>query len=235
MSPRINKLNVVFASILFVVWLAVHLVYNAPEAPLSKVEIDRYMKGVERMLQTNFVMPQGAGLDPDGLAGAMEDLRQFAERDDGEPVYMVNIMKWRSGEIAFPAGKELDFIKTAQDADKEYNRRLFWDLLRNNSYTAFLGSAERNAFNYGATEELNNWGEIGVFRYSSRRDFFNMITSENYVENSLFLKLVSMGVVVVTPTKVHGMGLNPNPNISARVGVLFVIGFLLFLLFRKQP
>ena len=105
------------------------------------------------------------------------------ERDDGKAIYMVNLMKWRRGELAFPPGADLaGDIATAEEADVEYNRQLFWTLLANNSHTAYLASAEPNALNYGTVVggDADGWGEIGIFRYNSRRDFFNMITSSNW-------------------------------------------------------
>jgi hypothetical protein len=118
---------------------------------------------------------------------------------------MVNLMKWREGDLSFPAAAELaDFIKTAEEADLAYNKALFWELLANNSHTAYLASVEPNTFNYGTSPEADGWGEIGIFRYNSRRDFFNMVTSDSY-RNILYLKMVSMGGIAIAPSQPHGL------------------------------
>ena len=166
----------------------------------------------------------------------MGDLRAFAERDDGRAIYMVNLMKWREGELSFPPGADLaGSIETAEQADIAYNQRLFWDLLANYSHTAYLSSAESNAMNYGtaAGAEADNWSEIGIFRYNSRRDFFNMVTSDSYL-NALYLKMVSMGTITIAPSQPHGLLFNPMPNMPVLLFFVIIIGYLLFLLFSLR-
>ena len=179
MKSTYQRKHHVLGAMLLAVWAAAAWFFYAPTEPLSEQEIDGYMVEVQALLEQSFVMPEGSGLDPRGLAGAINDLRGFAERDDGKAIYMVNLMKWRHGELSFPPGAELaDSIQTAQEADLAYNQRLFWTLLANNSHTVYLASAEPNALNYGTASggDADSWGEIGIFRYNSRRDFFNMIT-----------------------------------------------------------
>ena len=214
--------------------------FYAPTTPMERAEIDAYMVRVQTLLETSFVMPEGSGLDPRGLAGALADLRAFAERDDGKAIYMVNLMKWRRGELIFPPGAELaDDIATAEEADVEYNRQLFWTLLANNSHTAYLASAEPNALNYGTGVggDADAWGEIGIFRYNSRRDFFNMITSDDYMA-AMYLKMLSMGAIAIAPTQPHGLLYNPMPNIPVLVFFLSVsiyLAYLLVSLARRFP
>ena len=105
-------------ALLIALWGAVAWFFYAPATPLGEQEIDAYMVKVQTLLEQSFVMPEGSGLDPRGLEGALADLRAFAERDDGKPVYMVNLMKWREGELSFPAGADLaNGISTAEEAD----------------------------------------------------------------------------------------------------------------------
>ena len=135
-----SKLTV--AGILLALWCATAYFFYAPTEPLSQAEIDDYMMDVQKMFEANFVMPEGVGLDPLGLEAALTDFRQFAERDDGYPIYMVNLMKWRKGELSFPAGAGLaESIKTAEEADLSYNANLFWELLGNYIHTAYLARA----------------------------------------------------------------------------------------------
>jgi len=230
-----KKLNLTVGGILLAIWLAVAYFFYAPTTAMSKTEIDNYMVDVQRLLEKSFVMPEGIGMDPRGLEGAMGDLRAFAERDDGYPIYMVNLMKWRAGELSFPAGAELrNSISTAAEADIAYNEGLFWDLLANNSHTAYLSSAEANALNYGTSPDADGWGEIGIFRYNSRRDFFNMITSDSYM-NILYLKMVSMGAIAITPSQPHGLLFNPMPNMPVLLFFGLLIAFLIFLVFSPRP
>ena len=233
MSTRI-KLGT--AGILLALWAASAWFFYAPTKPLSDEEIDAYMVRVQTLLESSFVMPEGSGLDQRGLAGAMEDLRAFAERDDGKAIYMVNLMKWREGELVFPKGVAHDGeIKTAQEADIAYNEHLFWDLLANYSHTAYLSSAEPNALNYGTTAsgDADGWGEIGIFRYNSRRDFFEMITSDSYL-SAMYLKMLSMGAIAIAPSQPHGLLFNPMPNMPVLLFFILVIGYLVFLLLGQR-
>jgi hypothetical protein len=231
-----TQVNLVVAGLLLALWSATAWFFYAPTTPLSPPEIDGYMGKVEKLLASSFVMPEGAGLDPRGLAGAVGDLRAFAERDDGKAIYMVNMMKWRQGELSFPAGADLaDTITTVEEADVAYNQRLFWDLLANYSHTAYLSSAEPNALSYGtaAGADADGWGEIGIFRYNSRRDFFNMITSDSYL-SALYLKMVSMGAIAIAPSQPHGLLFNPMPNMPVLLFFALTIGYLLFLVLSQR-
>jgi hypothetical protein len=231
-----TRINLAVAAVLLALWSASAWFFYAPGKPLSPEEIDSYMGKVQTLLETSFVMPEGMGMDPRGLQGAMGDLRAFAERDDGKAIYMVNLMKWRQGALTFPAGADLaDAIDSAQQADIAYNQRLFWDLLANYSHTAYLSSAETNALNYGtaAGAEADNWSEIGIFRYNSRRDFFNMITSDSYL-NALYLKMVSMGAIAIAPSQPHGLLFNPMPNMPVLLFFALIIGYLVFLVVTQR-
>jgi hypothetical protein len=228
------NIKLTVAAILLALWSATAYFFYAPTEPLSQAEIDNYMVDVQKMLEANFVMPEGVGLDPLGLEAALTDFREFAERDDGYPIYMVNLMKWRQGELSLPAGVEpAEPINTAADADLGYNAKLFWELLGNYSHTAYLASAEANAINYGTSAHADAWGEIGIFRYNSRRDFFNMITADSY-SAMVYLKFVSMGEIAIAPSQPHGLLFNPMPNMPVLLFFLLTIGYLVFLVFSKR-
>jgi len=236
MNSSRTRFNLTVAGVLLVAWAAAAWFFYAPAKPLSKTEIDGYMGKVQTLLERSFVMPEGTGVDPRGLQGALADLRAFAERDDGRAIYMVNLMKWREGELSFPAGADLaDSIETAEEADIAYNQRLFWDLLANYSHTAYLSSAEPNAMNYGTATggDADGWSEIGIFRYNSRRDFFDMVTSDSYL-NALYLKMVSMGAIAIAPSQPHGLLFNPMPNMPVLLFLLLTIGYLVFLAFSLR-
>lgn len=229
-----SRRHLTVGGVLLALWGLVAYFFYAPTTPISEQEIDAYMLRVQQLLETSFVMPEGVGLDERGLAGAMKDLRDFAERDDGKAIYMINLMKWRQGELSFPAGAELaDTITTAKEADIAYNEHLFWDLLSNYSHTAYLSSTEPNALNYGNSADSDGWGEVGIFRYNSRRDFFNMITSDSYL-SAMYLKMVSMGVIAIAPSQPHGLLFNPMPNMPVLLFFLMAIGFLVYVVFSLR-
>lgn len=225
-----NKFNLIVAAVLMTCLGFFSTAYYGPAEPLTQGEIDQYMQQVRHMFETVGV--------PDGNGGGeletfMTQFRRFAETDDGKPFYMVNLMKWRDKAVFRPHIEGVEGM-TPKEADLRYNELLFHELLANASHTAYLSSAIQNALNYGASsEDVDNWSEIGIFRYRSRRDFFNMVGSEDY-RNIVFFKLASMGTIVLTPTQVHGLAFNPMPNIPALLGILLTIGYLVFLLLRAS-
>lgn len=221
----------ILASVLVLTWIAVAIRYYGPADPLTETEIDAYMARVQHMFMT-VIVPDDSGVEIDpaeGLAKALGELRAFAESDDGKPIYMVNMMKWRQQPL-FPPG--VDFDGDVVAADGEYNKLLFSNLARNASHTAFIGHALPNALNYGTGTANDHWGDVGIFRYASRRDFFEMIASEDY-RNIVYFKLAAMGQVALVPTQTTGSILNPMPDIPVTLLLLFIIGFLLFLLRRS--
>ena len=206
-----NHSNWIVAALLLATWIAIAFRYYGPADPLTDAEIDGYMDKVQHMF-TTVIVPDDSGIEIDPLQGlnkALGELRAFAESDNGKPFYMINMMKWRQAPLLPPG---VEFEGDVNDADARYNDMLFANLARNASHTAFLGSALPNALNYGTSAENDNWGDVGIFRYSSRRDFFEMISSEDY-RNIVYFKLAAMGQVALVPTQVHGLALNPMPNL----------------------
>lgn len=78
---------------------------------------------------------------------------------------------------------------------------------------------------------VNHWGEVGIFRYSSRRDFMNMLAGDEY-QAMMHFKLAAMGSIAIVPSQPHGLIFNPMPNIPVLLGFVFVIGYLLLLLIQ---
>lgn len=233
MSALSSRLNWIIAALFVAVWLVVAIRYYGPAEPLTDAEIDRYMERVQHMFMT-VIVPDDSGIEVDpaqGLAKAIGELRHFAETDDGRPFYMVNLMKWRDTPLLPPG---VPFKGDVVDADAQYNERLFASLARNASHTAYLGRALPNALNYGTSGDSDGWGEVGIFRYSSRRDFFEMIGSEDY-RNIVYLKLAAMGQVALVPTQVHGLAFNPMPNIPVLLFFGLLTTYQCVLLYRRLP
>jgi hypothetical protein len=223
----IDAVNVIVAVVLVVIWAFVAKRYYGPAKPLTKDEIDKHVERLLHMFMTVGVPDGNGGGD---VEKALDDFREFAQEDDGKPFYMVNLMKWRDKALFNPAIEGVDGL-SVKDADLAYNEKLFYELTKNAGHAAYLSSAFKNAFNFGLTDESDNWGEVAIFRYSSRRDFLNMISSESY-RNIVYFKLASMGQIALVPTQPHGLFLNPMPNIPVLLGGISTIGYLLLLLLR---
>ena len=59
-----------------------------------------------------------------------------------------------------------------------------------------------------------------------------MITSDSYL-NALYLKMVSMGAIAITPSQPHGLLFSPMPNMPVLLFFLLTIGYLVFLLLDR--
>jgi len=227
----LSKTNVIVAVILLIVWALVANRYYGPQEPLSQDEVEQHMANLKNMFMEVGV-PDGNG-DAGDVEKTMSVFRTFAEQDDGKPIYMVNLMKWRDQTVFRSHIKGVEGM-SVEDADLAYNEQLFYELAKNASHTAYLSKAFDNALNFGFnTDQIDNWGEIGIFRYSSRRDFFNMVGSNSYL-SMVYFKFASMGHIAIVPTQPHGLLFNPMPNLPVLLAFLFIIGFLVFLLMRSR-
>lgn len=227
-----QRLPLIIAMLFVLVWSLFAHNYYGPTKPLSKLEVEHHVSNVREM----FVK---AGVpDADGnvnLGAILTQMRRFAENDDGKPIYMINLMKWRNKAVFREQIQHADTL-TAQDADLAYNQKLFYELAKNASHTAYLSSTFENAINYGFDDDtVDHWGEVGIFRYRSRRDFLNMLGSDSYT-NIVYLKLASMGRIAITPSQPHGLLFNPMPNLPVLLAFLFIIAYLITLLtLRRSP
>jgi hypothetical protein len=221
---KAGKTNLLIASTLMIVWSLISLRYYGPATPLSQIEVDVHMDNVRNMFLKVGVPDANGNVE---LEQILAQFRHFAETDDGKPIYMVNMMKWRDQPLFRPEIQGVEGMSVI-DADRAYNEGLFSELAKNASHTAYLAKAFNNAITYGfsGSGDADQWGEIGIFRYSSRRDFFNMIGSDSYL-NVVYFKLASMGHIAITPTQPHGLLFNPMPNLPVLLSFIFIIAFLL--------
>ncbi|GAA5315427.1 MAG: hypothetical protein AseanaTS_06320 [Candidatus Pelagadaptatus aseana] len=222
MSQPKLLVNAFIAVCLVAVWGGVAWRYCGPVQPLTEAEVDRYLS-----LFTRHMMEVGI---PDGepeasLKQSLAELRHFAETDDGKPFYMINLMRWREQAVFREGIAGVEGVDV-QEADRLYNEKLFMELLGNASHTAYLSSTLPNALNLGVSGAADHWGEVGIFRYSSRRDFFNMVSSDSYKDIMIY-KMASMRDIALVPSQPHGLLFNPMPNIPVLLAAVFIIFYLL--------
>lgn len=228
---KLGKTNLLVASTLLVIWSLIAVRYYGPTPPLSQAEVETHMENVRNMFLKVGVPDANGNVE---LEKILAQFRHFAESDDGKPIYMINMMKWRDQPLFRPEIQNVEGMSVI-DADQAYNEGLFSELAKNASHTVYLSKAFNNAISYGfsSSGDVEQWGEIGIFRYSSRRDFFNMVGSDSYL-NIIYFKLASMGHIAITPTQPHGLLFNPMPNIPVLLGFVFIIFFLLCLIVRQE-
>jgi len=221
-----NALQIAVAISFIVFFFIFNRWYNGPTEQLTDVEIDAYFEKMEQS-QDKLLLPDGNGNI--NLKGWLNEMREFAKSDDGKPFYMANIMRLREQPI-YPEGYE--FKGSVAEADEEYAKKLIPILAAMGAHPAYVSNAMPNAITYGATSEANHWDQIALIRYKSRRDFFDMLTNDEYIQASV-LKGASMGTVVLTPTQPFGLPdlINPLPNLTFLV--FFALSLAYVILFWR--
>jgi hypothetical protein len=151
---------------------------------LTATEIDRAVAYIDSALY----------LPPEEKAHVLGRLRTWAEADDGRPVYMLNLMRYNDAIIR-GAGIP-DFKGTPKEANAYYENSVMPMLLRSGNYPVFGSETQ------GATllqdKIAGDLSRILVVRYSSRRDFLNLLTDPAYAPFEPY-KLMALQVAL-TPT-----------------------------------
>ena len=106
-----------------------------------------------------------------------EQMRGFTEDDHGNPISMVNMLKFRE-KAEYPDGRETDL--TGAEAYAIYGvgvARLVKEL---GGKMVFSGTVERLAL--GEVEEL--WDQVAIAQYPNRKAMLDMMMSQAYSEIS---------------------------------------------------
>jgi hypothetical protein len=135
--------------------------YSGTSAPLTELEIDRYIDRIESQTQ---------------VPGGRHDLpalRRFLEEDDGEPFYTVNLYEFH--DRAQYVGGKAD-VGTGRDAYDRFSRVMVRLIAERSSHPIF-GS---DWIDSGTT----TWDRIVIVRYRSRRDIAEVFASTEFAEAS---------------------------------------------------
>ena len=106
-----------------------------------------------------------------------EQIKGFTEGDHGEPINMVNLLKFKEKAV-YPDGRETDL--TGAEAYAIYGlgvSKLVADL---GGKIVFAGTVKRLAL--GEVEEL--WDQVAIAQYPSRKAMLDMMMSPAYAEIS---------------------------------------------------
>ena len=144
---------------------------------LTLDEVDAYLEQAEK----NLVMPDGV------KAEVLSRLRAWALADDGQPVFMLNLMRYYPQVLHFDGAPEFDGTPQQANALYEDNARAL--ALKSGSYPLFESAAK-----------LDNWSRVILMRYPSRRAVLELFSDSDYAPWESY-KLMALQVVLV-PT--HG-------------------------------
>lgn len=96
---------------------------------------------------------------------------KIMEEDDGEPIYVVNMIKFH--DVALPVEGEM-IAKTGIDALEEYNRFVFGYLAKRGSYPVFVSRAITDSIDLWGIDNAEEWNAVVLVRYRSRRVLLEM-------------------------------------------------------------
>lgn len=175
---------VLFAS-LFTPFLA-FLLWQSPalwRSPLTPAEIDRYVAAMEQHL----VQP------PAEKAAFIARVREWAASDDGKPVLLVNLMRYREQLGEFPPG--IHFEGSPLESNAHYEGLVTPLALKRGEYPLIGGDVQAlSLIPMGAA--IDHWDRVIVMRAPSRRAFIEFMADPDYGP-SVPYKLAAADVVLL--------------------------------------
>ena len=192
-----------------VLWL-----WLSPGTRLSGNEIENYLDRMETGLQMEVTEKREF----------LARLRRWAEADDGAPVHMLNLIRFRDSMSAVPGHPE--FTGTAQEANAHYEQVVLPLLARRGIYPVFAstpqgmgGGLESNLL--GFEPELDFWDRVILVRYPSRRAFLDLASDQAYMTVAPY-KLGAIDLGFVPLDKSYQL---PDPRgIAALLGIALFLG-----------
>jgi hypothetical protein len=145
--------------------------------------------------------------------------RAFMDRDDGKPIYSLNVMRYRP-KLDIQPGYP-NFSGTPQEANAYYERSSIPFVLRVGAYPAFVGN------NVGENVTVNpadqdKWNRVLLVYYPSRRAFMEFVTSKGFQDIAAY-KFMAVDALI-SPAEAEVV--LPSPTLLA--GSVFLMIFLAF-------
>jgi hypothetical protein len=208
LTTEVEMFEIVLAGALFALFVAVWVWQNPGmiRGRLQAQEITQYMAQIEKL-----------PFPLDGRAEGLQRLRAWLESDDGQPCYMLNLMRYYPELHRLPGGP--NYKGTPQESNARYETAATSMLLKLGGYPVYAGTPQgRNIIEHDPA--LDNWSRLLVVRYPSRRAFAKLLTHPGYPEIEPY-KLMAVQLVL-TPTTAEVV----IPNIPLLVGGVLLVVFL---------
>jgi len=209
-----HRFEIILAGLFFGVFFAFSSWYS-PGTKLSKAQVDTYISSFDK----NLPWPV------EEKALILQHLRAWGEADDGQPVYMLNLMRYLPELRASP--EIAGFKGTPAEANAFYEEHVMPILFRLGAYPVFASSMQ--GVISGAQPSTNlitfdpavdNWSTVAVVRYPDRTAFFELLNDPEYIK---YLPYKAASVMVgLTPMK----GDLVLPLLDWAVGIALLILFL---------
>jgi uncharacterized protein (DUF1330 family) len=185
-------------------------IWQAPgtiRGSLGAEEIDAYLGAIGRNLTAT----------PEENTELLERLRAWCDADDGQPVYMLNLMRFFD-ELRTDVGLE-DFAGSPREANAHYEEQVTPMVLAAGGHPIFMGEVPgRNLI--APDPDVDDWSRVVLVRYPSRRQFLDLLSDPAYGP----LEPYKMAALEVALVPVGSGLLLPEPRVIA--GALFACLFL---------
>jgi hypothetical protein len=200
-----HKFELIFGAIIIVFFLCFWFWHSPIIGKLTQEEINHYLGVIEK-----------SAFPPEEKTEALARLRAWAESDDGNPVFMLNLMRNYPQLQRYPGSP--DFQGTPEQSNKLYEKAAVPLLLKRGSYPMFFGKPQGKNI-MGFEPGLNNWSEVLIVRYRDRRAFLSLLADPKYVP--------------VMPYKLMATQLNliPNSGVAEIPDMRWMVGGFLLLIF----
>lgn len=141
--------------------------------PMTPEEIEYYMATIEANL-----IPErtGKGLDP----GTLASFRKFAEEDDGQPFYMVNLIK-ENEEPQYPDSWQGKRAATVLEAKKLYGQACYPLMQKLGSYS-ITGVTITGPAVVNSGGDFEDWDQFYLIYYPNRKAFMELLSSDAYAD-----------------------------------------------------
>ena len=140
--------------------------HSPPAKKLTGEEIDHYLEIISRLPSPG-----------DGTEGFIARVRDWAEADDGKPVYMLNLLRYFPELHRFPGAPE--FEGTPREANAHYEKSVAALWLRNASYPMIGGTVQGHNL-IQTRPEQESYSSAMMVRYPSRRRFLEILADPAY-------------------------------------------------------
>lgn len=185
-----HRFELILGAILVAVFLAAQAFQSANK--LTKAEVDRYMAVLENAIPVEW----------EERNEFLVRMRTWGESDDGQPVYMLNVMRFFDQIKPMPG---VPANMKPSEANALYEEGAMPLLFKSGAYPLVGGDSMRIASGEKKSNlivheaELDNWDRVLVVRYPGRRTFFELVTNPAYLKVMPY-KLASLKVVL-TPVR----------------------------------
>lgn len=155
----------------FLALLLAFVLWQTPslwQGPMTAADVERYVAALEE----HIVQP------PADKAAFISRLRNWAARDDGQPVLMVNLMRYRAQLGELPS--TVDFDGTPSEANAYYESLVAPLALKRGEYPLLGGDAQASSLTLHEGEGGEPWGRVVVMRAPSRRAFVEFMADPAY-------------------------------------------------------